>query len=369
MRATCGWLASALLAAAFLLLAPAARAQPIQGPYVGAGAGFDLPQNTMATPPAPGFGSGSNRLRLERNGGFALLGSGGYALGNGWRFELEGDYAQTGIHALARTPLPATTSGQMQTYGLMVNALYDLDIGNRYVFPYLGVGAGYLWTHLDSFGVAEPGAAAVFHSDAISGAFAWQAMLGTAFPVPNMPGLSLTAEYRFRDVTSGETFEGTGVGDTSGTLKLGPQFDHLFLFGVRYAFDVTPPPPPPPAVPPAPAAAPAPAPERTYLVFFDWDSAALTARARAIVRTAAENVSRVQVTRIEVNGYTDTSGTPAYNRALSERRAHAVASELVRDGVAADSITIRGFGQTHPLVPTGPGVREPQNRRVEIILH
>jgi OmpA-OmpF porin, OOP family len=367
MRVTGGWLASAVLAVALLLLMPAARAQPIQGPYVGGAGGYDLPQNTAASLPAPGFGTG--KLRFERNGGFALLGSGGYALGNGWRFELEGDYGQTGIDSLARTPLPATTSGRMQTYGLMVNALYDLDIGNRYVFPYLGVGAGYLWSHLDNFGVAQPGTTAVFHSNATSGAFTWQAMLGTAFPVPNMPGLSLTAEYRFRDVTSGESFDGTGTGETLASLKLGPQFDHLFLFGVRYAFEVAPPPPPPAPVAAPPAAAPAPAPERTYLVFFNWDSAALSARARAIVRTAAQNVSRVQVTRIEVNGYTDTSGTPAYNRALSERRAHAVASELVRDGVAAGSITIRGFGETHPLVPTGPGVREPQNRRVEIILH
>jgi OmpA-OmpF porin, OOP family len=53
---------------------------------------------------------------------------------------------------------------------------------------------------------------------------------------------------------------------------------------------------------------------------------------------------------------------------LSLRRAHAVAGELVRDGVPAGAISIRGFGQTHLLVPTGAGVREPQNRRVEIIL-
>jgi OOP family OmpA-OmpF porin len=73
----------------------------------------------------------------------------------------------------------------------------------------------------------------------------------------------------------------------------------------------------------------------------------------------------VQYTRIEVNGYTDTSGTPQYNQGLSIRRAQAVAGELVRDGV----IGVQGFGETHPLVPTGAGVREPQNRRVEIIIH
>jgi outer membrane protein OmpA-like peptidoglycan-associated protein len=76
----------------------------------------------------------------------------------------------------------------------------------------------------------------------------------------------------------------------------------------------------------------------------------------------------VQVTRIEVNGYTDTSGKAEYNQALSVRRAQAVAGELVRDGVPRNAIDIQGFGDTHLLVSTGPGVREPQNRRVEIVM-
>ena len=103
-------------------------------------------------------------------------------------------------------------------------------------------------------------------------------------------------------------------------------------------------------------------------MFFDWDRADLTDRARQIIREAAENSTRVQYTRIEVNGYTDTSGTAAYNQRLSVRRAQAVAAELVRNGVPRHAITIQGFGETHLLVPTGPGVREPQNRRVEIII-
>ena len=69
-----------------------------------------------------------------------------------------------------------------------------------------------------------------------------------------------------------------------------------------------------------------------------------------------------------MNGYTDTSGTPKYNQGLSVRRAQAVQAELVRDGVPQSAISIQGFGDTHLLVPTGAGVREPQNRRVEIII-
>jgi OOP family OmpA-OmpF porin len=114
--------------------------------------------------------------------------------------------------------------------------------------------------------------------------------------------------------------------------------------------------------------APAPAPARSYLVFFDWDRADLTDRARQIIAEAAQNSTHVQYTRIQVNGYTDTSGRPAYNQRLSVRRAESVAGELVRDGVPRNVISIQGFGETHLLVPTGPGVREPQNRRVEIII-
>jgi OOP family OmpA-OmpF porin len=185
-----------------------------------------------------------------------------------------------------------------------------------------------------------------------------------------MPGLSLTADYRFMDITGGSKYDGVvtnGAGVVRpAELKLHNQFDHDLVFGVRYAFNA----PPPAASPmaPAPLATPAPAPARSYLVFFDWDRADLTDRAKAIVKQAADNSTHVQVTRIEVNGYTDSSGIPTYNQGLSVRRAKAVAGELVRDGVPQNVIDIQGFGDTHQLVSTGPGVREPQNRRVEIVI-
>jgi iron complex outermembrane receptor protein len=136
-----------------------------------------------------------------------------------------------------------------------------------------------------------------------------------------------------------------------------------------YKFGATPKPMPEPgpAVNLTPST-PAPAAPKTYLVFFDWDRADLTERARQIVATAAQGVTTTQSTRIEVNGYTDLSGTKAYNQRLSVRRAESVEAELVRDGVPKNEIAIHGYGESHPLIPTAPGVREPQNRRVEIIL-
>jgi OmpA-OmpF porin, OOP family len=360
-----------LLAIALLAMPVAAIAQPISGLYIGAGVGADLPQNTRASqisPSAPGAG----HLRLEQNLGVTGLASIGYALGNGWRFEVEGDFTRNGIDKLARTPFPASASGSLQNYGVMANALYDMDIGVPWLYPYLGLGAGYQWTRLNGLSVTQAGGPFHLGMDDTSGAFAWQAIVGTSIPIAGMPGLSATVEYRFMDITDGQKFDGSetlaaGAAPVPAQLKLNNQFDHAFLIGVRYAFNVAPP-APPPAPPPA-QAAPAPAPARSYLVFFDWDKATLTDRARQIIQEAAQNSTHVQYTRIEVNGHTDTSGTPQYNMGLSIRRARAVASELVRDGVPKSAISIRGYGETHLLVPTGPGVREPQNRRVEIIIH
>ena len=67
-------------------------------------------------------------------------------------------------------------------------------------------------------------------------------------------------------------------------------------------------------------------------------------------------------------GHADRSGTPQYNQRLSQRRADAVAAELVRRGVPRNAMAIQAFGESRPLVPTADGVREPQNRRVEIVL-
>jgi outer membrane protein OmpA-like peptidoglycan-associated protein len=143
-----------------------------------------------------------------------------------------------------------------------------------------------------------------------------------------------------------------------------PNYTEAGVFGgVTFHLGGLAPPPPPPVaaqIPPAPA--------RTYLVFFDWDKADLTDRARQIIADAAQASTHTETTRIEVDGHADLSGTPQYNQKLSLRRAQAVGAELVKDGVPQNIIMIQAFGDTRPLVPTARGVREPQNRRVEIVL-
>lgn len=106
---------------------------------------------------------------------------------------------------------------------------------------------------------------------------------------------------------------------------------------------------------------------RSYLVFFEWDSADLTPEAMKVMGLAVANARQGGISRIETTGHADLSGPDAYNMRLSRRRAESVTSDLVRQGIQKDRVAIFWKGETEPLVPTPDGVREPQNRRVEIV--
>ena len=310
-------LRTVLLAATVLATPIAANAQVVDGLYVGAGAGFNYKQDQDVSgfQPLGGFfgltGTSVGGGKLRYDGGFVGLGSIGYGLGNGLRFELEGNYRQNELSRWNGTPFPANPHGKSETYGAMVNALYDFDLGYP-VMPYVGVGVGYVWTSFKGFSNTGINFPYIAKTDDVKGAFAYQAMLGLSYAIQQVPGLYLTAEYRFLGTAGTQNYKGSIITGrtaftpptfTPGSFKADPQYNHAGLLGIRYAFYTPPPPPPPPVV------APAPAPARSYLVFFDWDKATLTDRARQIIHEAAENSTRVQYTRIEVNGYTDTSGT------------------------------------------------------------
>ena len=103
-------------------------------------------------------------------------------------------------------------------------------------------------------------------------------------------------------------------------------------------------------------------------MFFAFDRAELTEADRQTIARAAEDYRRTGTARITATGHTDTSGSAEYNLGLSQRRAEAVADELVRQGVPATDIVTVGRGEEDLLVPTADGVREPRNRRVEIVV-
>ncbi len=361
-----------LLAGTMLALPLAVQAQPVTGVYFGAGAGVNFLQGTDVDLQ----GGAADFLRAngvrpsgkaDFDTGFAGVLSIGYGYGNGFRIEAEGNFRTNDVDKLSGYGGVGSlrSSGTVRSYGLMANTFYDVPV-NWPVVPYVGVGAGYVWTEYDDVRATAANGANV-RVDGDDGQFAYQAILGLSLPISAVPGLAITAEYRFLGTLQPEIDTHIRSGNT--TLARGKtevdNYNHSILLGLRYAL-FTPPPPAPPVVAAPPAVAPAPA--RTYLVFFDWDRADLTERARQIIAEAAQNSTRVPTTRIEVAGHADRSGSPQYNQRLSQRRADAVAAELARLGVDRSIITIQAFGESRPLIPTADGVREPQNRRVEIVL-
>lgn len=334
---------------AALMSTSVARATTINGFYVGADGFADITQTQHSR-----IAGSSNRVGHDTGwGGNASV---GYGFGNGLRVEVEGNYLQSGINRV----VPSTAKGHDQNYGGLVNVLYDIDLKRNFgmdvpVTPYVGVGAGYM---MSSYDVRSP----VRDITGNQGSFAYQGIVGAAFDTP-VPGLQATVDYRMIGQTmSNDSYH---VDDS----HFDHRFNHTFNVGLRYAFNTA------PAAPSVPVEAPPVAvPARTYLVFFDWDKSNLTDAARKVVAEAATNVGHVNVTRIEINGYSDSSSIyggergAGYNEKLSILRANAVAAELVKDGVQKTAIDVRGYGETHQLVPTGPNTREAQNRRVEIVL-
>jgi len=348
-------LRSALLAATMIGLPMAvANAQAIDGPYVAGAGGINFLQNQNPRLSTVGRSiTGNSQSAI----GPTVDLSAGWGFGNGLRTEVEGDF----IRNATTTP----NGGDLKS-GVMANAIYDFVGIVPYVQPYFGVGVGYQWaTEQNPHGVG-PGFTYAGQSGT-RGAFAYQAILGMSYPIDALPGLALTAEYRFMGLEGSRSY-GAVVRPTVGPAVYGEitprtDYNHMILIGLRYSFGA---PPPPPAETPTPVAEVG---AKTFLVFFDWDRADLTSRAAGVVHDAAAYSQGNRYTRIDVNGNTDTSGTPTYNQGLSERRARTVAGELVRDGVPQNAIDMHAYGDTHLLVPTGPGVREPQNRRVEIVYH
>ncbi len=308
----------ALLAAAAIVALPVmAQAQSASpGIYIGAEGGVNWMLNTTIL--------GQN---VSPQTGFAAGGVIGYDF-VGPRVELEGVYRfnqnNTGFPGQA-------LSNQVGQLGILANLLYDFAPAST-ITPYIGAGAGVAFVDsTSSLGSTQ---------------FAYQGIIGLGWNVDTNFRINLDGRYYG---TSNPSVQGSTWSNNNFSIML----------GLQIKFGAAAPPPPPP---PAPVAAP------SFMVFFDWDRYNLSQQALNTIKQAAGAYKTKGSARITATGHTDTTGTPAYNMALSLRRANAVKDALVREAVPAAAITVIGKGESQLLVQTGDQVREPQNRRVEIVV-
>ena len=265
-------LRDALLAVTVLATPIAASAQPVTGLYVGLGAGGNFTQKENINGAGVGlqpifsqfFNTNGN---IGGSAGFAGVVNLGWGFGNGLRAEVEGNYRsnQSGF-AHGNSNFGAGGGSTEHKYGGMVNVLYDFNGLTPWFVPYLGVGVGYVginedWNAFNRFQFTVPPGALTapgrtFNSgtarasgNSTEGSFAYQAILGAAFPLPQVtPGLAITAEYRFLGTSANRTYNGRLLaGSTSGevfaapaSIRLGASYNHSLLVGLRYSFGVAP---------------------------------------------------------------------------------------------------------------------------------
>src|SRR5580704_14219363 len=194
-------------------------------------------------------------------------------------------------------------------------------------------------------------------------AFGYDGVAGVRYEIN--PNLFVDLDYAYL-ATTPLTFHNKasasgGAGSFSGLTYKSSYENHDCVVSLVVKFGA--PSPPPPLGAPVPAA-PA---RNVYLVFFDWDAYTITPTGMQVVARAADQYKAGGRVRLEVAGYADLSGSTGYNQRLSERRANAVADALTRLGVPSSDMAVSGHGIDNPRIPTALGVREPQNRRVEIV--
>ena len=103
-----------------------------------------------------------------------------------------------------------------------------------------------------------------------------------------------------------------------------------------------------------------------FMVFFAFDSDVISPSAAAILDNTASAYQTCGQAQVLISGHTDTAGRADYNVGLSQREAANVRAYLAGRGIPDGVMTTEAFGESRPLVDTADGVREPQNRRVEI---
>lgn len=320
------------------------------------------------------IGAVNNGAGVDHDYGF----DGGAAIGydfGAFRLETEASYRQADNDSIATngSTIPGASAtnlltgsfdaprGKSSALSFMLNGLLDFGEDNS-LQGFIGGGVGVARVDYDvSLNRAGPG----FVDDSDSG-FAWQAIAGVRAPITDRVDAAI--KYRFFNADKIKLVDGIGRSlDTRWR-------SHSLMGSLIYNFGgvevAPPPPPPPPPAPPGPPAPPAPPAaicnKGPYIVFFDWDKSDITPEAATILDSAISAYGNCDRVPIMLAGYADRSGTVTYNQGLSERRNSSVRGYLTSHGIPDGVISSQAFGESNPRVPTADGVRELQNRRVEI---
>ena len=328
------------------------------GWYVGLEAGANWVDDWASVATPRGGTAGAAEASFDT--GWAALGSVGYAFAGNWRGELELGFRENDLSATTPGAL-LWDEGRLRELSAMANVLYDLDLTDR-IFLSIGAGAG-----ADRAEITDRRAGALYSQENWN--LAYQGIAGLNFAV----GGRTTAfvNYRYLRVGNPEfDMRQQYAGATASLQPYGIEGDdfakHSVTAGLRYALN-----PPGPAIAEmAPPVAPPPmepaAPARQFIVFFGFNKYNLTSAGQRVVAEAVRVVKETGTATLLITGHTDTMGSPDYNQNLSMRRANAVKSELVRQGVSAAAISATGKGELELLVQTNDNVKEPQNRRATI---
>lgn len=226
---------STLLAAG----APATlRAQPLEGLYLGLGAGGNRVQTQNIASVGTPFGRqpGGN---VKANDGGVAAASVGWGFSNGLRLELETSYRKNRFYeATAGALRQAKAGGDESKSGIFFNALYQFDQTRLGIAPYVGLGAGRIRTKWDDV-VVSNAAESVRLNDRVSDA-AYQAIVGFSFLEHLVPGMSFTAEYRLLRLAGGRTYAGRVERSRFGAFPISTAVErnqnHAFMMGIRYEF-------------------------------------------------------------------------------------------------------------------------------------
>ena len=104
------------------------------------------------------------------------------------------------------------------------------------------------------------------------------------------------------------------------------------------------------------------------ILFFAWDQPIIDRDGAAQLDAVATAMQRSPNSRVALIGHADRSGPEAPNLRAARKRAEAVQAYLASRGVPSAAMSVTSYGESRPLIATADGVREPQNRRVEVVV-